>query len=150
MENARGKLAAFDLDHTKARWTWECFAHLGDRGPLETGRGGSQHGQTFPLDSLIQMHMARHGPTSRRFYAFSATGALAPVPQCPALVVLDHIGALGWGPIAGGSIWWAVRGAVTSSGAEALRARGPSSRPATCRRSSPRMAGIRCTGTITR
>ena len=62
MQDTGGKLAAFDVHHTKARWTWEGFECLRDFGDLETGRRRGQHSQAVPLDFLIQMHMAADHP----------------------------------------------------------------------------------------
>ena len=62
MQDAGGKLAAFDVHHTKAGWAWEGFEGLRDLGDLETGRRRGQHSQAVPLDFLIQMHMAADHP----------------------------------------------------------------------------------------
>src|SRR5262245_54455717 len=58
MQNAGGKLSAFDVHHTKARRAWEGFEGLRDLGYLEAGRRRGQHSQAIPLDFLIQMDMA--------------------------------------------------------------------------------------------
>jgi len=42
MQDAGGKLATFDLDHTKARWTWKGFARLGN---LRVQREGERRWQ---------------------------------------------------------------------------------------------------------
>src|SRR5262249_31016814 len=55
----------------------------------------------FPVAFTVRR--AHHGPAAVRFYALSATGGLAPAPQWPAFVVPDHLGALGWGQVAGGT-----------------------------------------------
>src|SRR5713101_7136915 len=66
MQDASGKLATGEPDHTKTWWTWEGFARLRNLGHLETGRGSGQHRQTVPLDFLIQMHVATDHPAHLR------------------------------------------------------------------------------------
>src|SRR5262249_36126061 len=53
----------------------------------------------FPVGFTVRR--ARHGPSYIRFYALTDAGTLQPEPRWPSLRVADHIGALGWGQIAG-------------------------------------------------
>ena len=103
MQDACGKLAAFDIHDTKAGWPrkdFECLRHFGR---LDTGRRRGQHGQAVSLYGLIQVYMTTDHPVHVRDIAGAQQQVLRHCAgnniepgqtQGPGMVMQKHDGGL--------------------------------------------------------